>query len=70
MKVLREIDGYKLNQGNLMADGLFNVSDENDNVSFWFDSETAQEMMEMSEAEFLNDSIAMINYAMEMYDEI
>lgn len=70
MNVLREVEGFKLNQGNLMANGLFNISDKNDNVSFWFDSETAEEMLNMNDADFINDSIAMINYSMEIYDEI
>ena len=70
MKVLREVDGYKLNQGEFAANGLFNISDKNDNVSFWLDSETAQDMLDMTDKEFLNDSIAMINYSMEIYDEI
>ena len=70
MKVLREVEEFKLNQGNLMANGLFNVSDKNNNVSFWFDSETAEEMLNMNDAEFINDSIHLIKHAMEIYDEI
>jgi hypothetical protein len=69
MKVLREVNGYKLNQGNNMANGLFNISDENDNVSFWFDDETAQEMLNMTDEEFINDAIALINHSMEVYNE-
>ena len=69
MKVLREVNGYKLNQGNYMANGLFNISDENDNVSFWFDDETAQEMLNMTDEEFINDAIALINHSMEVYNE-
>lgn len=70
MKVLREVNGYKLNQGNNMANGLFNISDENDNVSFWIDLETAEDMLTMTDAEFINDAIALINHAMGVYNEI
>jgi hypothetical protein len=70
MKVLREVEGFKLNQGQFAANGLFNISDKNDNVSFWLDSETAQDMLDMTDAEFINDSIHLIKHAMEIYDEI
>jgi len=63
MKVLREVNGFKLNQGNLMAEGLFNISDENNNVSFWFDEETAQDMLNMTDEEFINDANALIQHA-------
>ena len=69
MKVLREVNGYKLNQGNYMANGLFNISDENDNVSFWLDLETAEDMLSMTDEEFTNDAIALINHSMEVYNE-
>jgi hypothetical protein len=69
MKVLREVNGYKLNQGNNMANGLFNISDENDNVSFWLDLETAEDMLSMTDEEFTNDAIALINHSMEVYNE-
>jgi hypothetical protein len=63
MKVLREVNGIKLNQGNLMAQGLFNISDENNKVSFWFDDETAQEMLNMTDEEFINDANELIQHA-------
>ena len=69
MKVLREVNGFKLNQGNLMANGLFNVSDENDNVSFWFDGETAQDLLNMTDEEFCDECRIKLEYA-DMYDEI
>jgi len=63
MKVLREVNGIKLNQGNLMAQGLFNISDENNKVSFWFGDETAQEMLNMTDEEFINDANELIQHA-------
>lgn len=51
MIVLREFNGFKLNKGSLMANGLFNVSTEDD-VSFWFDAETRDELMDCSDEEF------------------
>jgi hypothetical protein len=68
MQVLREVNGFKLNKGNLMADGLFNISDKNNNVSFWLDSDTAQDMLNMSDEDFISDSIALINHSMEVYN--
>lgn len=52
MVVLREVNGIKLNKGSLMANGLFNVSNEND-VSFWFDHEQRDELMNCSDEEFV-----------------
>jgi hypothetical protein len=69
MKVLREVNGYKLNQGQFSAKGLFNISDKNDNVSFWLDSETAQDMLDMTDEEYISDSIALINHSLAIYDE-
>ncbi len=51
MNVLREHNGFQLNEGNLMANGLFNVSTDED-VSLWFDSETKDELMECDEDDF------------------
>ena len=62
MKVLREVNGFKLNEGNMMANGLFNIS-KDDKVSFWMDAETAQEMLNMTDDEFISDSIALIEHA-------
>ena len=70
MKVLKEVNGYKLNQGQFAANGLFNISDENDNVSFWLDSDTAQDMLDMTDDEFVQDSIALINHSLGVYNEI
>ena len=59
MNVLREVNGVKLNEGNLMANGLFNVSTDED-VSFWFDAETKDELMDCSDEEFQEKSEELI----------
>jgi len=51
MKVLREVSEFKLNQGNLMANGLFNISNDNE-LSLWFDNEVAQNLLQMTDEEF------------------
>lgn len=52
MVVLREVNGIQLNEGDLMAKGLFNVSN-GDEVSLWFDGETKDELMESTDEEFV-----------------
>jgi hypothetical protein len=69
MKVLREVNGFKLNEGTLMSNGLFNVSNDNNETSFWFDDETKDDMLNMSDEEFTHDAIALINYANNVYSE-
>ncbi len=59
MKVLREVNGIELNEGSLMANGLFNVSTDNDS-SFWFDAETKDELMECSDEDFIEKSEELI----------
>ncbi len=51
MNILRAVNGFELNEGSLMANGLFNVSTDND-VSFWFDAETKDELMDCSDEDF------------------
>lgn len=51
MLVLRQVRDIELNEGNLQAKGLFNLSNEND-VSFWFDEETKDRLMNLTDAEF------------------
>jgi hypothetical protein len=54
MVVLRKVGNYELNKGSGMANGLFNISNtENNNLlSKWFDTSTKDELMEMSDVEF------------------
>ena len=54
MKVLREVGGVQLNEGNLMAKGLNNLYNEKTGeVSLWFDDELKNSLMEFSDDEFI-----------------
>ena len=59
MNVLKTVRDIELNEGNSSASGLFNVSDEND-VSFWFDTETKERLLNLSDADFWHQSKQMI----------
>jgi hypothetical protein len=66
MNILRQTQGYNLNEGNMMASGLFNISigeGEDTKVSFWFDENTKDDLLSMSDDEFLHDAKALIEYA-------
>jgi hypothetical protein len=66
MNVLRQVNKVKLNQGSLMANGLFNLSLEEDNVievSNWFDEETKERLMNLADAEFFHQGKDMITEA-------
>ncbi len=54
MNVLRTVGKFELNEGHGMANGLFNISNtENKNLlSMWFNRDTKNELMEMSDIEF------------------
>ena len=52
MNVLREINGYSLNEGNLMADDLYNVSIGSE-VSLWFDNDTKEQLLNMSDNDYI-----------------
>ncbi len=59
MKVLRNVRGIKLNEGNLQAKGLFNLSIGKDTslaVSYWFDEETKDRLMKLDDAKFWHES--------------
>jgi hypothetical protein len=57
MNVLRNVNGIKLNEGNLMAKGLFNLSNETSNeLSFWFDVDTKDWLISLSDEDFLTES--------------
>jgi hypothetical protein len=62
MKVLRQVNGFQLNEGTMMAQGLFNIS-KDDKITFWMDAETAEEMINMTDEEFISDSIALLKHA-------
>ena len=68
MVVLRNVKGYELNVGGGMANGLFNVSNEellkstNDiGVSNWFDNEIKDMLMGMNDEDFISHSETLIN---------
>jgi len=59
MKVLRQIGQFKLNEGDGMAKGLYNVTNgillentKGEGVSFWFDKETKDNLMLMDDFDF------------------
>tara|TARA_R110002050_G_scaffold79261_12_gene169446 strand:- start:6145 stop:6474 length:330 start_codon:yes stop_codon:yes gene_type:complete len=59
MKVLRQVGQFKLNEGNLMAKGMYNMTNtilvehtKDEGVSYWFDTETKDLLMRCSDAEF------------------
>lgn len=54
LDILRTVDNFELNKGIGMANGLYNISDkENSNkLSLWFDKDTKEELMQMSNSEF------------------
>jgi hypothetical protein len=57
MKVLREVGGVQLNEGNLMAKGLNNLYNEKTGeVSLWFDDELKNSLMEFSDDEFISSA--------------
>jgi len=61
MVVLREVGVFKLNKGDSMANGLFNVthdelmnSSNDEGVSLWFDAETKDELMKLNDSMFVD----------------
>ncbi len=55
MKILRQVNNIQLNEGSLMAKGLYNLALVTDNVvavSFWFDEEEKDELLALSDEEF------------------
>ena len=66
MNILRQTQGYSLNEGNMMASGLFNISigeGEDTKVSHWFDEDTKDDLLSMSDDEFVHDAKAYIEHA-------
>jgi len=55
MKILRQVNNIQLNEGSLMAKGLYNLALVTDNVvavSVWFDEEEKDELLALSDEEF------------------
>jgi hypothetical protein len=62
MNVLRNVNGFELNEGNGMANGLFNISHtEKELLSNWFDNDTKNELLQMSDVEFEKFAISICN---------
>lgn len=60
MKVIRQVGNLKLNEGNLMASSLFNVSDDelltstkDKGVSNWFCDEVRDDLLSVSDERFV-----------------
>lgn len=54
MNVLKEVGAVQLNEGNLMAKGLFNLyNTETNQVSLWLDEEVKNAMMKLPDDIFL-----------------
>lgn len=60
MRVLRQVGEVKLNEGSLMAAGLFNVSDnelmastKDKGVSNWFCDEVRDDLLSVSDERFV-----------------
>ncbi len=62
MVVLRQVNDVELNEGSLMAKGLFNLS-KGGKVSLWFSSEEKDEFMSMSDEVFYAEASNEIEYA-------
>jgi hypothetical protein len=57
MVVLREVNNIQLNEGDGMAKGLFNLSNEDSGaLSLWFDGDVKDSLMKLSEDEFIEES--------------
>ena len=55
MKILKQVGSIQLNEGSLMAKGLYNLALVTDNVvavSVWFGEEEKDELLALSDEEF------------------
>ena len=62
MVVVRQVNDIQLNEGNLMAKGLFNLS-KGGKVSLWFSSDDKDGFMAMSDEVFYAEASEVIEYA-------
>lgn len=62
MVVLRQVNDVELNEGSLMAKGLFNLS-KGGKVSLWFSYEDKDEFMSMSDEQFYVEASSVIEDA-------
>jgi hypothetical protein len=57
MNVIRQVGAVQLNQGYQMAIGLYNLfNTETQETSYWFDHRTKDELMQMSDENFLHEA--------------
>lgn len=64
MEILRQVGNVKLNKGNEPARGLFNLSNiETNEVSFWFDEDEANNLLQMNDENFLSEARVKFEYA-------
>lgn len=59
MRTLKVIKGISVNLGDGMARGLYNLSRE-DELTYWFDEETLDNLMDLSDGDFENEFEKMI----------
>lgn len=52
-KVLRTVGKYSLNKGYGMSVGLYNVSTADNEISIWFDEETANDLLNATNLLFI-----------------
>lgn len=59
MNILRQVKNIELNEGSLMASGLYNLALVNDRVvavSVWFDEEEKDRLLALSDSDFFNEA--------------
>ena len=59
MKILRQVNNIQLNEGSLMAKGLYNlalVTDDVVAVSVWFDEEEKDRLLALADEEFESEA--------------
>ena len=59
MKILRQVNNIQLNEGSLMAKGLYNLALVTDNVvavSVWFDEEEKDRLLALADEEFESEA--------------
>ena len=59
MKILKQVGNIQLNEGSLMAKGLYNLALVTDNVvavSVWFDEEEKDRLMALTDEEFESEA--------------
>ena len=62
MKTIKTVGNYNLNEGDLQSSGLFNISCSNA-LSNWFDSETKDKLMNLSEDQFYLECDELIDWS-------